>query len=305
MATEANPNHAGVNRRRFLLTSGAVGAGTLAAGLSSWPAAGEPGVQGFVPPHGCGDPNDHDKDKDSLWLDVKGTTPMHPGIGNGNIAVVQPDPKKNAYAVHHGGSGKYDLLIIPVTRVTGVECPGLTGDTFLNLWPEAIKEAQKRFSGVDVIAGINSFDGRTKNQLHIHLTAFFNPARQMLDKLTNITSKPDEWNSSIYVLEGSSNPPGGSNVPFAYRILHVNNLDFNLFELLQSKIALVAKNDDMFAQSLAVVTAPKPKGGYYLINTQGNKTQTNQPLHNPDLKVDTKAGKVFGTKTVEGLFYRG
>jgi hypothetical protein len=57
----------------------------------------------------------------------------------------------------------------------------------------------------------------------------------------------------------------------------------------------------MFAQSLAVVNAPKAKGGYYLINTQGNKTQTNQPLHNPDLKV----GKVFGTKTVEALFYRG
>jgi len=90
---------------------------------------------------------------------------------------------------------------------------GLTGDTFLNLWPEAIKEAQKRFSGVDVIAGINSFDGRTKNQLHIHLTAFFNPARQMLDKLTNITSKPDEWNSSIYVLEGSSNPPAALTSP--------------------------------------------------------------------------------------------
>jgi hypothetical protein len=42
MATEANPNHAGVNRRRFLITSGAMGAGTLAAGISSWPAVGDP-----------------------------------------------------------------------------------------------------------------------------------------------------------------------------------------------------------------------------------------------------------------------
>lgn len=294
MATEANPNHAGINRRRFFLTSGAVGAATMAAGMSSWPAVGDPAG----PPSGCGDPNDHDKDKDSLWLDVKGTTPMHPGIGNGNIAVVQPDPKKNAYAVHHGGSGKYDLLIIPVTRVTGVECPGLTGDTFLNLWPEAIKEAQKRFPGADVIAGINSFDGRTKNQLHIHLTAFFNPARTKLDEL-NITTKPVDWNKkeAMHILPGSPNPPNpkAPTVPFAYRICHVDNLDGNLFDLMKKNIASSGKNNDMFAQSLAVVKAKG--GGYYLINTQGNTT----PQHDPDLKVE----KVFGTKTVEALFYRG
>jgi len=59
---------------------------------------------------------------------------------------------------------------------------------------------------------------------------------------------------------GKLEPPGGSNVPFAYRILHVNNLDFNLFELMQSKIALAAKNDDMFAQSLAVVTRTEGEG---------------------------------------------
>ena len=303
MATESNPNHAGVNRRRFLLTSRAVGAGTLAAGLSSWPARGEPEVT-FDPPQGCGNDNDHDKDKDSLWLDVKGTTPMHPGIGNGNIAVVQPDPKKNAYAVHHGGSGKYDLLIIPVTRVTGVECPGLTGETFLNLWPWAFKEAQKRFPGKDVIAGINSKDGRTKDQLHIHLTAFYNPARQMLDTL-KITPNAGDWNktSAMHVLPGSPNPPNPKlpSVPYAYRILHVDNLDSNLFKLMKSNISSGKNNEnnDMFAQSLAVVTAKG--GGYYLINTQGNVSQKGQPQHDPDLRV----GKVFGTQTVEALFDRG
>jgi hypothetical protein len=209
MATESNPNHAGVNRRRFLLTSGAMGAGTLAAGMSSWPAVGDPAAT-FDPPQGCG--SDRDKgSKVDLWTDVKGTTPAHKGVAN--IAVVQPDPKKNAYyAVHTGNrpkdTYKYNLLIIPVTRVTGVECDKILDDkTFLNLWPLAFKEAQTRFPGVDVIAGINSMDGRTKDQLHIYLTAFYHPARQTLDTL-KIPSKPkpSDWNSAIYVLPGSPNP---------------------------------------------------------------------------------------------------
>jgi CDP-diacylglycerol pyrophosphatase len=306
MATESNPNHAGVNRRRFLLTSGAVGAGTLAAGMSSWPAVGDPAVSPppFVPPHGCGDPNDKGVKVD-LWTVVKGTTPAHPGL---NIAVVEPDTKKNTYAVHNGNGTKdtykYNLLIIPVTRVTGVECDKIIDDkTFLNLWPWAFKEAQKAFPGKDVIAGINSMDGRSKDQLHIHLTEFYHPARQMIDTLT-ITSHEGDWNktSEMHILPGSPNPPDPKKdpVPFAYRILHVNNLDSNLFALMKSNISS-GKNNDMFAQSLAVVTAPKAKGGYYLINTQGNVSQKGQPPHDPDLRV----GKVFGTQTVEALFYRG
>jgi hypothetical protein len=101
----------------------------------------------------------------------------------------------------------------------------------------------------------------------------------------------------MHILPGSPNPPNPKSptVPTAYRICHVDNLDFNLFDLMKSNIASSGKNNDMYAQSLAVV---KAKGsGYYLINTQGNTT----PQHDPDLKVE----KVFGTKTVEALFYRG
>ena len=77
----------------------------------------------------------------------------------------------------------------------------------------------------------------------------------------------------------------------------MNNLDANLFALMKSKISS-GKNNEMFAQALAVMTAPK--GGYYLINTQGTPKLQGQPQHDPGLRV----GKVFGIQTVEGLFFR-
>ena len=288
------PNPDGVSRRRFLLTTGVVGAGALGARMSPWSAAADPGAPPY-PPQDCGNEND----TDSLWKDVKGRTPQ---VHGPHQTVVQPDPKKNAYVVQSGNEPnqnfKYNLLVIPVARVTGVECGRIIGDSLLNLWPYAFKEAQNAFPGKDVIAGINSLDGRTKNQLHIHLTQFYAPARKVLDGL-KISSNPADWNAAgaMHVLPAIPQKKGDPPGAYAYRILHVDSLDSNLFALMKAKIATAA--NDMFAQSLGVVTAPK--GGYYLINTQGRPSRSGQPAHAPLLEVN----KTYGTQTVEGLFYRG
>jgi CDP-diacylglycerol pyrophosphatase len=297
MVTEPNPDSAGVSRRRFLLTSGVIGAGALGAGMPSWAASADPGAPTGYPPSNCGS----DGDTDSIWQSVRKKTPQNHGA---HQTVVQPDANKAPYVVQSGNETgqtfKYNLLFIPAERVTGLECSKITDGTMLNLWPYAFKEAQNAFPGKDVIAGINSYDGRTKQQLHIHLTLFYEPARKVLDKLT-ITSDPGAWNSSkaMAVLPAIPRKPGDPQGAFTYRIMYVRNLEPNIFISLQSRIAKGA--NDMFAQSLAVVSAPGPKGGYYLINTQGKPTQTGQPAHVPPLEIN----KVYGTQTVEGLFFRG
>lgn len=293
----ADSTDSGVNRRRFIIASGALGAGALAAGTSSWPACAAPG---FTPPSDCGKPTDTG-DRFSLWDDVKNATPTNP---HPNIAVVIPDTKKAfGYAVKNGDTdkikGPYNLLLIPApvskaklsdARITGVECPRIWQQDALNLWHFAWEEAKTRFKGgPDLMLGINSKDGRRKDQLHIHLTAFNQDARKTLKGLQKIPNDPSAWNTSIFTVMGN-----------VYRILYVHNLDTNLFELVHKNVATKDKNNDMFQQSLAVVSGPN--NGYYVLNTQGKPdTKAGQPEHDPELR----DGKYFGTSAIDSLIDRG
>ena len=296
----ADSTESGLNRRRFLIASGALGAGALAAGTSSWPACADPG---FTPPSDCGKPTDTG-DRFSLWDDVKDATPDKP---HPNKAVVIPDTKKAfGYAVKNGDTdkikGPYNLLLIPApvskakmadARITGVECPRILQPDALNLWHFAWEEAKKfpaKPGGQkpDLMLGINAKDGRKKDQLHIHLTALQHTARETLNGL-KIPTDPSAWNTSIFSVMGN-----------AYRILHVQNLDTNLFELVHKHVATKGKNNDMFQQALAVVSAPN--NGYYVLNTQGKPdTKASQPEHDPELRHD----KDFGTPAIDKLIDRG
>ena len=217
-------------------------------------------------------------------------TPSAPGH---NLAVVIPDAKKAfGYAVKSSDKRLYNLLLIPApvsilkkadARITGVECPRILQPDALNLWHFAWEEAKNRFKGgTDLMLGINAKDGRQQDQLHIHLTAFHEDARKTLNGL-KIPTDPSAWNTSLFVV-----------MKHVYRILHVPNLDTNLFELVHKHVATTGKNNDMFQQALAVVSAPN--NGYYVLNTQG-KPGAGQPEHDPELRHD----KEFGTPTIDTL----
>ncbi|MCE5289085.1 MAG: CDP-diacylglycerol diphosphatase [Nocardiaceae bacterium] len=285
----------GVSRRRFLIASGALGAGALAAGTPSWPACANPN---FTPPSDCGNPTDTGN-RFSLWDDVKNATPSNP---HSNLAVVIPDAKKAfGYAVKNGDPGgkmQYNLLFIPApvskpkmpqARITGVECPRILQPDALNLWHFAWQEAKTRFkAGTDLMLGINAKDGRQKDQLHIHLTAFHEDARKTLNGLT-IPTDLSAWNTSAFVVMDN-----------VYRIVRIHNLDTNVFELVHKHVATTGKNNDMFQQALAVVSAPN--NGFYVLNTQGKPdTTAGQPEHIPELR----QGKYFGSSNIERLIYRG
>lgn len=80
------------------------------------------------------------------------------------------------YAVLKDIRGDTQLLLIPTDRVTGIEDPQLLAAGSPNYWQDAwdalpifIKRTGKPTSREDVGLAINSFYGRTQNQLHIHI----------------------------------------------------------------------------------------------------------------------------------------
>jgi CDP-diacylglycerol pyrophosphatase len=242
---------------------------------------------GFTPPAGCGSADD----TDSLWTDVKGRTPGNKGP---NIKIVKISDQLG-YALHDGNKvgekHKYNLLVIPTERITGIECDKiLDPQEVLNLWKYAWDDARDKFGKEDIMLGINSKDGRSHNQLHIHLTGLKGDIRKELDKLANVPTDLNKWNESMYVL--------GDH---AYRIVRVKSLDTNPFNLLQDNV--VKKFQDRFQQSMAVVADTKD-GGFYLITTQG-APEKGQPQHAPELKVDQGGKKYYGSKAIDDLMYLG
>jgi CDP-diacylglycerol pyrophosphatase len=281
----ADSSGAGISRRRLLITcvllavgvlitSGLLGVGVRAIGTSPWQAAADPG---FKPPDACGKENDPITPRLELWKAVKDHFPP-PANPSPNIFV------NESWALKDGGQGKHDLLAIPRARVTGVECADIWGPKAFNLWKPAWDEAAKRFTGIDVMLGINSFHGRKQDQLHIHLTGFQQHARNQLNGLKGIPTDPSKWNTSMYSVLGH-----------VYRIVRVNDLDANVFKLVKDHIS----QNDMFQQSIAVVSSA-PNKGFYILSTQG-KPDPGEPEHNPELRI----GKDFGTEAIEDLIWRG
>ena len=285
----ADSGGASIGRRRLLISSVLLGIGVLVAGLlvvgvptagtASRPAWADPEGT-FKPPDDCGKQTDSTTaPRMELWKAVKDHNPP-PANPSPNIFVDE------SWALKNGGQGTHDLLAIPRARVTGVECPEIWGPKAFNLWKPAWEEAVKRFpSNFDIMLGINSMHGRKQDQLHIHLTGFQPTARTQLNGLGIPPTKVTDWNSpkTRHVIMGH-----------VYRIVWVNGLDTNVFQLVKENIS----QNDMFQQAIAVVSAA-PNKGFYILNTQG-KPDPGEPEHNPELHL----GKDFGTEAIDDLISR-
>ena len=274
----------------------AVGSSSSEVAAGAGQSTGAPGAampqgdQSPYPPNDCGATTDDD----ALWKDVDGVNPKRKGP---NIEVVEEGGL--GYALHDGNrkgeTHKYNLLVIPTARVTGIECDLILNPRdVLNLWKAAWVKAGEQFGKslkpTEMMLGINSKFGRSHDQLHIHLTGFDKRAREQLDKLTNVPTDLKKWNDSMFVL--------GDH---AYRIVRVKSLDTNPFTLLQDYVAKDFK--DRFDQSLVVVA--DKSDGFYLIATQGKPRVSGQPAHEPELKLREGSTTYWGTEAIDSLMYLG
>jgi len=209
----------------------------------------------------------------------------------------------------------YNGLLCPSDRVKGIECPKVVAQGAKNLWPIAWDKASPlNLAKPKVLVTVNSMDGRTQDQLHFHLTVLKNDIRTQLDKLDPSKLSLSNWNKSLHILY-TTNTETHKDDTFVYRIAYVDNLkDTDPFTLLNEYIALQKDSkgrpyNDRFAQSLAIVKGPNG-AGFFLIATQGQPTQKDQPVHQPDLDLQgtdpqtQKPKRYFGTTTVEALIDR-
>jgi CDP-diacylglycerol pyrophosphatase len=124
--------------------------------------------------HGACAPSVH-ADPNALWTIVNGK------CGPGMAAKRDPSPcllldAADGYAVLKDQRGRTQVLVIPTARITGIESPDLLAPASPNYWDDAWKAgrfvagfAGKPIPREDLALAVNSIDGRSQNQLHIHV----------------------------------------------------------------------------------------------------------------------------------------
>ncbi|MGW0503433.1 CDP-diacylglycerol diphosphatase [Micromonospora sp. NPDC003241] len=279
-----------LGRRQFVRLSGTVGAtgllGLVAAGRAradggsddgggppvSPDAPGAPGAATCPTPSAlCGYPSDTGGRYD-LWDRVQVCTGAKPG---------PPFPQclrtTTTYVVLNGGSGSdHDYLLVPTCRVSGIECPFIATAAAPNYWLDAWLNAQPGQPGHVVYPhvglGVNSADPmiRQQDQLHIHLAGIHSGIQtQLQNHDASITNNPARWRDQIVPIWGLTGT--GAPAPRSYRVLHVANLNENLFRLLLDSVVRPT-GSNMAAQAMAVTPRLIGNGGFYVLNSEPGLT---------------------------------
>ncbi|MFI6763110.1 CDP-diacylglycerol diphosphatase [Micromonospora sp. NPDC050417] len=185
------------------------------------------------------------------------------------------------YVVLHGSpETNHNFLLLPTCRVKGIECPFIATASAPNYWLEAWGNAQPGQPGHVVYPhiglGVNSAGSRQQDQLHIHLAGMHSGVQTQLNMHDSvITNNPANWRSQIVPVWGLTST--GISAPRSYRVLHVANLNANLFTLLRDYVVRPT-GADMGTQMLAVTPRLIGNGGFYVLNSEpGLTTPPGQP----------------------------
>lgn len=128
-------------------------------------------------------------DPGALWRVVRGLCVTDMRLTGHPAPCARVDLAKG-YAVVNDISGGTQLLAVPTSRIPGIESPALLRADAPNYWQDAwdAKPLFERRAGRDVpredlALAINSVDGRTQDQLHIHIDCVRRGIRRLLDKM--------------------------------------------------------------------------------------------------------------------------
>jgi CDP-diacylglycerol pyrophosphatase len=225
-----------LTRRRFLALSGAVGAGAVLAGAGP---VGEGWAQPLPP--GCG----NEMDTDPLWVKVKGC-PATCLTTAADFVVVNGDP-----------ANTHNYLLLPKKRRQGIECSLIWQTQEWNYWRSAWQEATKagspsRVQYPAIGLGVNSVNKRKFKQLHIHMAGIQSQVQKDLKANEgSITKDPKNWKDTRVKV-----------MAYNYRVLHVDDLNQNLFALAESNVA----RTNMGEQTMLVTK--RDAGGFYVLDSQ-------------------------------------
>ena len=126
-------------------------------------------------------------DPDALWNIVNGE------CAPGQQAKHDPSPclsvdLAGGYAVLKDQAGATQVLVIPTTRITGIESPALEDPATPNFWADAWKArreveklAHRDIPREDLALAVNSVYARSQDQLHIHVDCIRPDVRDALN----------------------------------------------------------------------------------------------------------------------------
>ncbi len=153
----------------------------------------------------------------------------------------------------------YDLLVVPTRRVTGIEDPYLRDPSSPNYWHTAWSsrwrlarrlgfEPPRQALGI----AVNAIDGRSQDQLHLHLSCI---RTDVADTLKSTPAISDAW--STLTIDGA---------PWRVRHVVADDLtDEDPFKLLAADVP--GGSSEAGGQTLVVIGASLSLGpGFYLLH---------------------------------------
>jgi CDP-diacylglycerol pyrophosphatase len=173
------------------------------------------------------------------------------------------------YAVLKDIQGKTQYLLIPTARVTGIESPELLAPGSPNYWAaawDARKLVEARLGHPvpreDIGLAVNSMNGRTQNQLHIHIDCLHAGVRDALQRQERRLGV--RWTTVIL-----------GRYQHKYRVRWLAGADLgdrDPFKILADTDPAARAN--MGGETLAVVGASRPNGalGFILLSDPGDGT---------------------------------
>lgn len=202
------------------------------------------------------------KDPDGLWMAVHDVCVPNQRIFSNPAPCVKVD-LVGGYAILKDPkpTAPTHFLLIPTDRVTGIEDPAILRPGGTNEWAQAwrarhyVEQRVGRILGRDEISlAINSVDGRSQNQLHIHIDCIRPDVRAAL--MRHAGSIGPNWAPFPVPLAGAP-----------YLAMRVEGSDLNGIDPFQLLAALPDARADMGGRSLVVTgeTDAAGQAGFILL----------------------------------------
>lgn len=215
-------------------------------------------------------PAAHAADPSALWKIVNGKCVPHEQADRDPSPCSEVDLVRGVdkgFAVLKDIRGIAQFLLIPTVRIGGIEDPAILAPEATNYWDAAWKAryfVDERLHASlprDAVAlAINSFVGRTQNQLHIHIDCIDPEVRSVL--AANLDKVKEAWTPFPVPLAGHS-----------YRSIRINQESLNGV----NPFRMLADNDppaegDMAMHTLVLVGETFPDGtiGFVLLDDHAN-----------------------------------
>ena len=149
-------------------------------------------------------------DPDALWKIIsEKCVPNEREYGQPSpCAVVDlKDGEAHGYVVLKDNVGDTQYLVMPTAKITGIEDPAVLAPDAANYFAEAWRErhftveaAKRDLPRAALSLAVNSVDGRSQNQLHIHIDCVTPAVRDAVRK--NIAAVADKWGPFPELLAG-------------------------------------------------------------------------------------------------------